>query len=125
MKVNIGPYIDYFGPNQIAEKILFWLDREDCKVLSLANFLKGKNNNSKLAKLCSFIYEKRKRTVKVKIDSYDLWNLDHTLALVILPALQNLRDNIVFFVCEEDIPIEILKTISSLDDDSKIEFKSN
>ena len=24
MKVNIGPYKNYFGPYQIAEKIFFW-----------------------------------------------------------------------------------------------------
>jgi len=27
MKVKIGPYTNYIGPFQIAEKILFWKDK--------------------------------------------------------------------------------------------------
>ena len=27
MKVYIGPYTNWVGPYQIAEKILFWMDR--------------------------------------------------------------------------------------------------
>lgn len=34
---------------------------------------------------------KRKRSISVKIDNYDLWSLDHTLALIILPALKQLK----------------------------------
>lgn len=35
---------------------------------------------------------KRKRRVKVHIDNYDVWNADHTLALVIHPTLVKLRE---------------------------------
>jgi hypothetical protein len=31
------------------------------------------------------------RRISVKIDGYDTWNLDHTLALIILPALLQLK----------------------------------
>ena len=39
-------------------------------------------------------YEGKNRIVDVKIDKYDNWNLDHTLALVILPALKQFRSNL-------------------------------
>lgn len=35
------------------------------------------------------------RKVNIRIDNYDLWNLDHTLALVIHPALVKFRENLV------------------------------
>lgn len=33
-----------------------------------------------------------KRKINVKIDSFDTWDLDHTLALIILPALVQLKN---------------------------------
>lgn len=35
---------------------------------------------------------KKERVVKVRIDDYDVWNLDHTLALIIYPALVRLKE---------------------------------
>jgi len=37
MKINIGPYINYLGPYQIAEKLLFWMDKADRNQPHLAN----------------------------------------------------------------------------------------
>lgn len=60
-----------------------------------------------------------KRTVCVRIDEYDLWNLDQTLALIILPALQKFRENMNGYPTElsekqwEDI---VDKMISSFED---------
>lgn len=34
----------------------------------------------------------RQRNISVKIDRYDTWNLDHTLALIILPALLQYKE---------------------------------
>jgi len=33
------------------------------------------------------------REVNIQIDGYDLYNLDHTLALIIYPALKRFRNN--------------------------------
>ena len=42
MKVKIGPYKDFFGPYQIAEKILFWKNKyEDDSVHNLGVWLSG------------------------------------------------------------------------------------
>ncbi len=32
------------------------------------------------------------RRIKIHIDSYDVWSLDHTLSLIIAPALKMLKD---------------------------------
>ena len=32
-----------------------------------------------------------KRKINIEIDNYDTWNLDHTLALIIYPALLSLK----------------------------------
>ena len=38
MKVYIGPYKNWFGPYQLAEKVLFWLDSQDERVHKLGEF---------------------------------------------------------------------------------------
>jgi hypothetical protein len=89
MKVNIGPYKYWLGPYQIAEKILFWKDKhEDDAVYDLGEKLAS---IKWLNTLCKWVDSKKKRTVKVHIDHYDVWSLDHTLALIILPALKQLK----------------------------------
>ena len=40
-----------------------------------------------------WIHSKRKRTEKVKIDYYDTWSMDYTLAKIIHPMLVQLRAN--------------------------------
>lgn len=103
MKVYIGPYINYIGPFQIAEKILFWKDPDSAEVDKLGDRLASIPG---LDKLCNKIHKLRKRSIKVRIDGYDVWSMDSTLAYIILPMLYKLRDvkhgspN----VDEEDVP---------------------
>lgn len=40
MKVYLSKYIDYIGPYQIAEKLLFWKDKNSSEVNDLGHFLK-------------------------------------------------------------------------------------
>lgn len=46
------------------------------------------------------------KKVKVKIDKYDVWALDHTLALIIAPALKKLKEakSGSPFVDDDDVP---------------------
>lgn len=37
-------------------------------------------------------YDRRKQKVKVRIDRQDTWSMDHTLALIILPMLKQLKE---------------------------------
>jgi len=51
----------------------------------------------------------KKRKVEVRIDKYDVWSLDHTLALIIAPALKVMRENLLGspFIDDEDVPEEL------------------
>lgn len=94
MKVKIGPYREWIGPYQIAEKILFWMDSEDDRVHNFGKFLAGGSGKKKslLYRLCSWIQSKKNRKIEIHIDSYDTWSMDHTLALIILPMLKQLKE---------------------------------
>jgi hypothetical protein len=116
MKVNIGPHKRWIGPYQIAEKILFWKDKGDDKVHAFGAWLAedSRGNDSYLSKLCLWIDGKKKRRVKIRIDRYDTWNLDHTLALIIVPCLKQLRESKPGspFVDDEDVP-DNLKAVNA------------
>ena len=88
MKVNIGPYLTWWGPYQIADLLQYVGFSEDrCHAIGekLANI-------EWFSSLCEWIYSKRKRTVKVKIERFDTWNMDSTLAIIILPMLKQLKE---------------------------------
>jgi hypothetical protein len=51
----------------------------------------------------------RKRSVYIKIDSYDTWNMDYTLSLVIVPMLKQLKNTkhgIPASLCNDEVPFE-------------------
>jgi hypothetical protein len=105
MKIYIGPHRSWFGPYQLSAKILFWMNKDDNrihkfgewlagdsgKLLNLENVLNEDIQSSKLCKFLSWIDSKKKRKVKVRIDKYDTWNVDGTLAYIILPMLKQLQ----------------------------------
>lgn len=93
MNVKIGPYVNWIGPYQIAEKLLFWMDKQDDRVHNFGTWLaQDKNgNDTALTKICNWIHSKKERKVKVKLDRYDTWNMDGTLAIIILPMLKQLK----------------------------------
>ena len=94
MHVKIGPYLSWYGPYQIAELLMFWKDKDDDTVHNFGTWLaEDKDGNETwLAKLCQKIHDKRKRKVKIHIDKYDVWSMDDTLAMIILPMLYKLKD---------------------------------
>jgi len=118
MRVYIGPYKGWTGPYQIADKIFFWLDqhgiyddddprlkRWDYKAHDkLGNWLAS----TWVSDFCNWFDNKKKRKVKIHIDPYDTWSMDHTLALIIHPLLVQLKEKNhgYFSVDEEDTPIE-------------------
>jgi len=65
--------------------------------------------------------DKKERKCKIRIDKYDTWNMDNTLALIIVPMLKQLKETQhgYHLVDNEDIPDE-LKTDEDYD-----EFKWN
>lgn len=104
MKVKIGPYVDWLGPYQIADAVFFWLEKypedgeEERLVYKLhdwlGKFLAGDDKQeSKFTKFCQWVHNHKKRKEYVKLDDYDHWNANHTLALIILPVLKALKEH--------------------------------
>jgi hypothetical protein len=106
MKVYIGPYKNWIGPYQIADKFE-WLIGE-AKAYEFGEWL----SKTKLNDLCKWIDEKRKRKISIHIDSYDVWGADHTLALIIHPVLLKLKEHKQGnpYVDDEDVPENIRST---------------
>lgn len=105
MKVNIGPHPNWFGPYQLAEKIVFW---DQDLAYKLGDWLA----ETWIGSFLTWVYSKRKRKVVVKLDPYDAWNVDHTLALIAHPLLVRLKENkhSFGFVDDEDVPEELKST---------------
>ena len=102
MKVVIGPYKTWVGPYQIAELLCFWAKPQQDEFgfkqkpewvhnfgTWLAETKDGKDTT--LTKLCNWIHRGRKRQEYVRIDRYDTWSMDATLATIVLPMLKQLK----------------------------------
>lgn len=94
MKVHIGPYVKWIGPHQIAEKLLFWKDKNDHAVFNFGRWLAEDKdgNDSWLMRICEKIEQSRERKIEVRIDPYDTWNMDSTLAYIVVPMLKQLKN---------------------------------
>lgn len=138
MKIFIGPYKNWFGPHQLAEKICFWVkpvkDEHGFESkpewvynfgLFLAHGFGYKEKKSKkflfvvgdepktwLYKLLIWIDSKRKRKIKIQIDKFDAWNADHTLSLIILPLLEKVQSDKhgAPYVDDSDVPVGLRTT---------------
>ena len=120
MRVYIGPYRNWFGPHQLAEKLCFWAKKDIVDeygmrdypeyVFKLGEFLAygkwrgiddiptdAKNlfvNNDQPTWLYLFlerIETIKKRKVKIQIDKWDTWSMDTTLAKIVYPMLLQLK----------------------------------
>lgn len=115
MRVYQGPYKNWFGPYQLANKLIWWQNKYDdnCRWAALADrlgdwlahgwqvpkydaerpFSNKDEHKTWLYKLMLWWEAKRPpRKIKVQIDPWDVWGLDSTLAEVILPALIKLKE---------------------------------
>ena len=93
MKINIGPYTNYFGPYQLAELLCFWVDRveDDYGVERFPDWVGDFGewlSNTWVGFVLEWLESRKKRKIKIKIDEYDTWSMDHTLALIIVPMLK-------------------------------------
>lgn len=109
MFVKIGPYKDYIGPYQIAEFLLFWLNKDDDRVTNFGSWL---SDRVWLTKTCLWIESKRKRQVQIRIDTYDVYSMDLTLSKIILPMLKLLKEkkNGAPEVSDADVPEHLRST---------------
>jgi hypothetical protein len=99
MKVYIGPYKNWIGPYQLAQQIPFVSEDTQDKVGEWLSKTWVKN-------ICEWFYSKNKRNIKIRIDKYDTWNMNTTLAHIILPMLKQLQETKhgSQLVDDEDLP---------------------
>lgn len=114
MKVYFGPYKNWVGPYQIAEKLMFWVDKhkDDGSYDRVHRFGELLDKIPGLTNLCVWVEKYRQRKIKVKIDYYDTWSMEDTLAHIILPMLKQLQETKhgAPFVDDEDVPNEFKST---------------
>jgi hypothetical protein len=91
----------------LAEKILFWKDKDDDAVFALGERL---DKYTPIARIAQWFFGKRK--VEIRIDPYDTWSMDHTLGLIIVPMLKQLKATKHGSPCvaDEDVPEELRST---------------
>ena len=135
MKIKIGPYKNWFGPYQLAEKLMFWVPKEKDeygiprtadRVHNLGEWLAHGSVEPEqevgeitswdrdrpitwLYKFLQWIDSKKKRTIKIHIDRWDTWGMDHTLAFIVLPMLKQLKETKhgAPYVDLKDVPKEL------------------
>lgn len=118
MKVYLGGYTSWLGPYQIAEMLMFWLDKDNEEHAErIHNFGTRLAENpdgtdTRLTRICQWIQDKKKRIEFVHIDNYDVWGMDNTLALIIHPMLLKLKaqKHGYGFVDNADVPKELRST---------------
>ena len=116
MKVYIGPYV-YRWVSKVHDRHMDlkygygeWndnKDREDRAWERFEDVLQWLYN-----KTINLYLDRKKRTEKVRIDDYDTWSMDHTLAPIILPMLKQLKETKHGspWTDDEDVPEELRST---------------
>lgn len=110
MKVYISNYRDHWvSPYTILEKVFFWreIDYDEPKIERWADRLRPLCESMK--RLLNLLHP---RITLVNIDKWDVWSMDHTLALIILPMLKKLHaeKHGAPDVDDEDVPEELKST---------------
>jgi hypothetical protein len=89
MKIYKSNYRNHWvSPYVILEKVFFWreIDYDEPLIEKLSNFL-----NPFSVAWHNFLDFVHPRINYVKIDRYDTWSMDHTLADIILPMLKQMK----------------------------------
>lgn len=123
MKVFLGPYTNWIGPYQIAEMLCFWVKpvRDEYGIEEKPEWVHNfgtwlaedkDGNDTWLTKFCQWAQDHKKRVAYVHIDNYDVWGMDHTLALIIHPMLLKLKTQKHGhgWVDNKDVPKELRST---------------
>jgi hypothetical protein len=131
MKVYIGPYRDRWIStihDRYMKKKYGYNDWPETQT-RYENFLE------KLEDVLQWIYNHSTNLIldkcfgqkmKIRIDNYDTWSMDHTLAPIILPMLNQLKETNhgAPFVDDEDVPEE-LRSTNALPKENDYDIDSN
>ena len=86
MKIKIGPYVNWFGPYQLAKMLHYvGVSKDRCHAIG------ERLADTWIGNVLNWIHKKRRRKITIHIDKYDTWNMNDTLALIIVPMLKQLR----------------------------------
>ena len=132
MKVYINKYKDHWiSPYTILDYMFFWTDWSKCsRDKSVQAAIDDMNGTKKyveppewvekwserlvpISKFIQWVLDKIDRKINyVKIDRWDTWSMDHTLAYIVLPMLKQLQatKHGAPFVDDEDVPDELKST---------------
>lgn len=110
MKIYISKYRDHWlSPYTILEKVFFWreIDYDEPIIEKLSDMLLP--FCQAWQKFLDFVHPEIRY---VKLDRWDTWNMDHTLGLIALPMLKQLKATKHGAPCvdDEDVPDELKST---------------
>ena len=99
MKVYIGPYNDRFSAYRLFDKYMSWKHEKPYWSVEDEEYTK---TDKLIERFCdglqtvadhtvNKIHSMFERKIKIRIDPYDTWSMDHTLALIIHPMLVQLK----------------------------------
>jgi hypothetical protein len=117
MRINIGPYKNYYTFANVVDSLFFWqkgyYDKQDrwdylLKDKAVSWALKQKQ----ATRVFSALHKLFPRRLDIHIDSYDTWSMDNTLALIVAPMLRQLKDTKhgAPLVDDADVPEELRST---------------
>lgn len=120
MKVYIGPYSHWFQPARWYKDWIFWaygFNGDDTRI-DIDKYEACRKNLSNswvynaLRDIEVWVDSRFKRKINIKIHNYDVWGMDHTLALIILPMLKLLKKKKQGspFVDDDDVPEHLRST---------------
>lgn len=106
MKLFIGPYRTYWSVPKIVnllQKVGVGYETRD----KIENWISEHTPADKIFEWLNDSLPSRK--IKIRIDEYDTWNMDHTLSLIILPMLKQLQGKKYGspLVDNEDVPTQL------------------
>lgn len=128
MKVKIGNYKTFWGIYQIVDLLqAVGVSKKRCE--KITDWLTDYPEHKKRQWIDAFlqkIHSKRKRKVSIHIDNYDTWNMDGTLAMIILPMLKKLQKSKhgAPYVDDEDVPVH-LRSTTALPKENEWDLDSN
>jgi hypothetical protein len=107
MKIKIGPHRNWWGIYQLVDLLDKVGVSEERK-----EWLVEKLSDTWLDKFLSWRYDIKERKVDIKIDKYDTWGMDSTLALIIHPMLIQLKETKHGSPCvaDKDVPKKLRST---------------
>lgn len=112
MKVKIGNYTSWYGPYQLAKTLMFWVPDEndsttvhkfgeylaygsvqtESEVGEVYDIFSDGRKTTLLYRFLSWIHSKKKRTISVRIDPWDTWDMNTTLGYIVRPMLKQLKE---------------------------------